>query len=88
MNCAAIIEYAVYSHDWQILLKYRKTYKYKHRFSSTPAKTDEMLMSSQETVSQDIPSAHKVLSQKKLVQPDPNPDADFEEAEPGEWIFL
>lgn len=59
-----------------------------------PAKTDEMWMSTQETVSQDIPSAHNDSSQEKLVHPDPNPDpnpnpdADLEEAEPGEWIFL
>ncbi|KAL8458144.1 hypothetical protein ACS0TY_035869 [Phlomoides rotata] len=59
-----------------------KTYKYKHRFSSTPAKIDELWMSSQETESQDIPSAHKDSSQEKLVHPDPNPDADLEETEP------
>ncbi|XP_047966323.1 centromere protein C-like isoform X2 [Salvia hispanica] len=48
-----------------------KSYNYKHRYSSTPSENDDMWMSSQETVSQDIPSPPKDVLQK-LINPDPN----------------
>ncbi|KAI3455391.1 hypothetical protein Pfo_012054 [Paulownia fortunei] len=57
-----------------------KSYNYKHRYSSAPSEND-MLMSSQETLDRDIPSAPKDESQEKLVHLDPDPDADLEEVE-------
>ena len=49
-----------------------------------------MWMSSQETVSQDIPSTPKDVLQEKLIDPDPDPNlSDVEEVElAGEWIML
>ncbi|XP_047959215.1 centromere protein C-like isoform X2 [Salvia hispanica] len=59
-----------------------KSYNYKHRYSSTPSENDDMWMSSQETVSQDIPSTPKDVLQEKLIDPDPDPNlSDVEEVE-------
>ncbi|KAL1551469.1 centromere protein C-like isoform X2 [Salvia divinorum] len=57
-----------------------KSYNYKHRYSSTPSENDDMWMSSQETVSQDIPSPPKDVLQEKLIDLDSNL-SDVEEVE-------
>ncbi|XP_057772978.1 centromere protein C [Salvia miltiorrhiza] len=57
-----------------------KSYNYKHRYSSTPSENDDMWMSSQETVHQDIPSPPNDVLHKKLIDPDPNL-SDVEEIE-------
>ncbi|XP_042056844.1 centromere protein C-like isoform X2 [Salvia splendens] len=57
-----------------------KSYNYKHRYSSTPSENDDMWISSQETVSQDIPSPPKDVLQEKIIDPDPDPNlSDVEE---------
>ncbi|KAK6124903.1 hypothetical protein DH2020_041364 [Rehmannia glutinosa] len=58
-----------------------KSYNYKHRYSSVVPENDDMLMSSQEIVDQDIPSAPTDESHEKLADQDPNSDADLEEVE-------
>lgn len=58
-----------------------RSYRYEHRYSSTASENDDTWISSQETVYQDIPSSPKDESCEKLVDPDPNLDADLEEVE-------
>ncbi|XP_042049476.1 centromere protein C-like isoform X2 [Salvia splendens] len=59
-----------------------KSYNYKHRYSSTPSENDDMWMSSQEIVSQDIPSPPKDVLQEKLIDPGADPNlSDVEEVE-------